>query len=33
MGITEPEQLLNARTNAEAALAIYKRSGGWGAWE
>ena len=33
MGITEPEQLLNARTNAEVALEIYRRSGGWGPWE
>ena len=32
-GITEPEQLLNARTNAEVAWMIYKRSGGWGPWE
>ena len=33
MGITDPEQLLNARTNAEAALALYRRSNGWGPWE
>ena len=33
MGITEPEQLLNARTNATAAYALYKRSNGWGPWE
>ena len=33
MGITEPEQLLNARTNAEVALVIYRRSGGCGPWE
>ena len=32
-GITEPEQLLNARTNTEVAWMIYKRSGGWGPWE
>jgi LysM repeat protein len=33
MGITEPEQLLNARTNAKAAYALYRRSNGWGPWE
>ncbi|MFM9084708.1 MAG: LysM peptidoglycan-binding domain-containing protein [Actinomycetota bacterium] len=32
-GITEPEQLLNARTNAEVAWMVYKRAGGWGPWE
>ena len=33
MGITSPQQLLDAQVNAEAALALYKRSGGWGPWE
>ena len=33
MGITSPQQLLDAKVNAEAALALYKRSGGWGPWE
>jgi LysM repeat protein len=33
MGITTPEQLLDARVNAEAAYALYKRSNGWGPWE
>ena len=33
MGITSPQQLLDARVNATAGLAIYKRSNGWGAWE
>jgi LysM repeat protein len=33
MGVTAPEQLLDARVNAEAALALYKRSNGWGPWE
>jgi hypothetical protein len=32
MGITTPEQLLDARVNAEAAYALYKRSNGWGPW-
>ena len=31
-GITEPEQLLNARTNAEVAWMVYKRASGWGPW-
>jgi LysM repeat protein len=33
MGITSPQQLLDARVNAEAALALYKRSGSWTPWE
>ena len=33
MGITSPQQLLDARVNAKAGLAIYKRSNGWGAWK
>ena len=33
MGITAPEQLLDARTNAEAALELYRRNSGWGPWE
>jgi LysM repeat protein len=33
MGVTTPEQLLDARVNAEAAYALYKRSNGWGPWE
>ncbi len=32
IGITSPEQLLDAHTNAEAALALYKRSHSWAAW-
>ena len=32
-GITQPEQLLNARTNTEVAWMIYKRASGWGPWE
>jgi LysM repeat protein len=32
MGVTAPEQLLDARVNAEAALALYRRSNGWGPW-
>lgn len=33
MGVTTPEQLLDARVNSEAALALYKRSNGWGPWQ
>lgn len=33
MGVTAPEMLLDAHVNAEAALALYKRSSGWGPWE
>ena len=33
MGITSPQQLLDAQVNAEAALALYKRSGSWAPWE
>ena len=33
IGITTPEQMLDARTNAKAALALYKRSNSWAAWE
>jgi LysM repeat protein len=32
MGITSAQDLLDANTNARAALALYKRSNGWGAW-
>jgi spore germination protein YaaH len=32
IGITSPQQLLDARVNAKAGYAIYKRSNGWGAW-
>jgi LysM repeat protein len=32
MGVTAPEQLLDARVNAEAAYALYKRANGWGPW-
>lgn len=33
LGVTAPEMLLDAQVNAEAALALYKRSNGWGPWE
>lgn len=33
IGITTPEQMLDARTNAKAAFALYKRSNSWAAWE
>lgn len=33
MGVTAPEQLLDAEVNARAALTLYKRSSGWGPWE
>jgi len=32
IGITSAHQLLDARVNAKAGYAIYKRSNGWGAW-
>jgi len=32
IGITSPEQLLDAHINAKAALALYKRSNSWAAW-
>lgn len=32
IGITSASQLLDARVNATAGYAIYKRSNGWGAW-
>ena len=32
LGVTNPSQLLDARTNATVALAMYQRSG-WGPWE
>ena len=32
MGITSPQQLLDAQVNATAAYAIYRRSNNWGAW-
>jgi LysM repeat protein len=31
-GVTSPEQLYDPRVNAEMALALYMRSGGWGPW-
>ena len=31
-GVTKASQLLDARTNARAALEMYKRSGGWSPW-
>ena len=33
IGITNPAQLLDARENAKAALALYKRSHSWSAWD
>jgi len=33
IGITDPAQLLDAHINAKAALALYKRSNSWSAWE
>ena len=33
IGITTPEQLLDARENARAGLALYKRSNSWVAWD
>jgi spore germination protein YaaH len=32
IGVTSASQLLDARVNAKAGYAIYKRSNGWGAW-
>jgi len=32
MGLSGPGQLLDARTNAEIAYALYQRAGGWGPW-
>ena len=32
IGITDPNQLLDAPTNARAAYALYKRSNSWSAW-
>jgi LysM repeat protein len=32
MGITTPEQLYDPLVNAQAAYALYQRSGGWGPW-
>ncbi len=32
LGITSDQQLFDAETNARAALALYRRSGGWGPW-
>lgn len=32
MGITSPEQLYDPLVNAQAAYALYQRSGGWGPW-
>lgn len=33
LGITSASHLLDARTNARAAYALYQRSGGWGPWD
>ena len=33
IGVTSPSQLLDAGTNARAALTLYKRSNSWAAWE
>jgi LysM repeat protein len=33
MGVTKASQLLDARVNARAAYAVYKRSGGWSPWD
>ena len=32
LGVNSPEQLFDATTNANAAYALYVRSGGWGPW-
>jgi len=32
MGVTSRDQLFDARTNIEAAYALYQRNGGWGPW-
>ncbi len=32
LGVSSPEQLFDATTNAYAAYALYLRSGGWGPW-
>jgi len=32
LGVSSPEQLFDATTNANAAYALYVRSGGWGPW-
>ena len=32
MGVTSAEQLYNPLVNAQAALALYNRAGGWGPW-
>lgn len=32
LGITSRDQLFDARTNIEAAYALYQRNGGWGPW-
>lgn len=31
-GVTSPEQLYDPQVNAEMALALYERAGGWGPW-
>ncbi len=33
IGVTKASQLLDAKTNARAAYAIYRRSGGWSPWD
>jgi len=32
MGVTRPEQLLDAYVNVRAAYKLYQRSGSWAAW-
>ena len=33
IGVTDRNQLFDARTNARAAYALYQRAGGWGPWQ
>jgi len=33
IGVTKASQLLDAKTNARAALEMYRRSGGWSPWD
>ena len=33
IGVTDRDQLFDARTNARAAYALYQRAGGWGPWQ
>ena len=32
LGVTSPDQLFDAATNARAAYTLYQRAGGWGPW-